>query len=156
MFGRRVADTDHKWLQLPYERMARGHEAIDTAEIDQIISAKGTNNGGVAQTETYSGLVGAIWQARNNLSFDGGVSLPARQLPSCERDTRWTDLRVRRRRRCDQTGGNFWKLGPFALISLIQMREAIRVGSVPVGKRSEITPLHTWCCVGESGAVALN
>jgi hypothetical protein len=56
--------------------------------------------------------------------FRWGISLHARQRPSCERDTRWTDLRVRRRRRRDQTGGNFWKL-----ISLSKSVRPFRIGS---------------------------
>jgi hypothetical protein len=61
------------------------------------------------QTETYTGLVGAISQVRDNPSFDAG--LRARQRPSGERDTRRTDLRVRRRRPGGQTGCSFRSLG---------------------------------------------
>ena len=47
-----------------------------------------------SQTQTFSGLVGAIWQVRDNLAFDIGLALCAGERPAGKRVARRPDLRI--------------------------------------------------------------
>jgi hypothetical protein len=71
------------------------------------------------QTETYSALVGVIWQVRDNLSFDAALRYAlVNGQPVNEIRAGLTFVQYRRRQDAGQTGRVVWKLGPSALTGI--------------------------------------